>query len=89
MDPRRYNLHRDEMQRVANYFEPGMSVDRLEDHDDFGSWTILERGIQQWLMQHYNGALMWVTVDGDRAISYEILTGPEAIALEAKHKGKA
>jgi len=89
VDPYRYSLHRDEKQRVANYFEPGMHVDRLGERDDFGSWTILDRGPDKWLMQHYNGAFMWVAVKGDKALSYELLTGDEAIALEASRKAKA
>ena len=40
-------------------------------------------------MQHYNGAFMWVAVKGDKALSYELLTGDEAIALEASRKAKA
>ena len=82
MDPRLYALHRDEQQRVANYFEPGMPTSRLEDHDDFGAWTIVERGPGRWLLRHYNRALMWVEVAGDKALSYELVTGPAAIALE-------
>jgi hypothetical protein len=86
MDPRLYNLHRDEQQRVSNYFEPGMPVERLEERDDFGSWTILERGDDRWLMQHDNRAFMWVTVDGGRAVSFELVMGPAAIALEAQRR---
>jgi hypothetical protein len=87
MDPRLYNLHPHEQQRVANYFEPGMPVDRLEDHDDFGSWTILRRGPDRWLMQHYNRALMWVDVKGGKAMSYELVLGPDAIALDKQIQG--
>ena len=88
MDPRLYNLHPHEQQRVANYFEPGMPVDRLEEHDDFGSWKILSRGPDKWLMQHYNRAMMWVTVKGDTAQSYELVMGDAAIKLEAEWKAK-
>jgi hypothetical protein len=33
-------------------------------------------------MQHYNRALMRVRVAGDRAMSYELVMGEDAIALE-------
>ena len=82
MDPRLYNLHPDEQQRVANYFEAGMSVDRLDSYDDFGAWKILKRGSNRWLMQHYNRALMWVDVEDGRAMSYELITDEAAQALE-------
>lgn len=82
MDRRLYKLHPDEQQRVANYFETGMSVDRLESYDDFGAWKILKRGSDRWLMQHYNRALMWVDVDDGKAKSYELVMGDAAQALE-------
>ena len=89
MDPRLYNLHKDEQQRVANYFQPGMSVDILSEYDDFGSWKILRRGPDRWLMQHYNLALMWVDVKDDKAMSYELVLGDAAIALDKQIKGGA
>ncbi|MFZ5628222.1 MAG: hypothetical protein ACOY5B_03770 [Spirochaetota bacterium] len=82
MDPRLYNLHADEQQRVANYFEADMPVERLERYDDFGAWKVLKRGSGRWLMQHYNRAMMWVEVEAGRAKSYELVTGEEAQALE-------
>lgn len=82
MDPRLYNLHPDERQRVSNYFEPGMPVDRLESHDDFGAWKILKRTTSRWLMQHYNRALMWVEVNNGKAMSFELITGDAAQAAE-------
>ncbi len=87
MDPRRYNLHAHEVQRVAGYFEPGMPTAFLERHDDFGAWTVLARGPERWLMRHYNGAMMWVDVEGDRAMAYELVQGEAAQALDAEHGG--
>lgn len=89
MDPRRYNLHPHEQQRVANYFDPGMPVDRLEEYDDFGAWKILKRTPTQWFMQHYNGAMMIVAVEGKKARSYELFLGDAAIDLEKQVKGGA
>ena len=82
MDPRLYTLHPDERQRVANYFEAGMPVDRLESYDDFGAWKVLKRESGRWLMQHYNRALMWVDVEDSKAKSYELVTDDAARALE-------
>lgn len=59
-----------------------MPVARLESHDDFGAWTVLKRGPERWLMRHYNRALMWVDVKDDRAMSYELVMGEAAQALE-------
>ena len=82
MDARLYNLHPDECQRVTNYFESGMPVARLESYDDFGAWKIINRGSRRWLMQHYNRALMWVEVADGKAISFELITGDAAQAIE-------
>jgi hypothetical protein len=85
MSAYRYHLHEHEKKRVDNYFEPGMPRAFLERHDDFGSWTILVDSPDRVLMRHYNGAMMWVDVEGDQAMSYEIIEGDEARALDAEH----
>jgi hypothetical protein len=82
-----YTLHRDEKQRVANYFEPGMSRKRLSSRDDFGAWTILLDEPERVLMRHYNGAMMWVTLKDDKAMSYELVEGEAAEALDHEHGG--
>lgn len=85
MSDYRYHLHDDEKRRVDNYFDPGMPRLFLERRDDFGSWKILVDGPDRVLMRHYNGAMMWVDCEGDKAMSYEIIEGDAARALDEEH----
>ena len=83
----RYVLHDLEKQRVANYFEPGMPADILRSYDDFGDWTVLVEEPGHALMRHRNGAMMKVVLKDGKAMSYEIVEGDAARALDAEHGG--